>query len=84
MPKQQALTPRRQEVTQVMPYQQQVLPPRCAAPKPSATPMPVSVMRSWPGRMKVPGVGPHLKGPETDNEETDPPPEDPGNAGGAS
>ena len=38
MPKQQAPTPRRQEATQTMPYQQQVLPPRHAAPKPSATP----------------------------------------------
>ena len=34
--------------------------------------------------MKVPEVGPHLKGPETDNEGTDPPPEDPRNTGGAS
>ena len=41
-------------------------------------------MRSWPGRMKVPGVGPHPEGPETDSEGTDPPPEDPGNAGKAS
>ena len=30
--------------------------------------------------MKVPEVGPHPKGLKTDNEETDPPPEDPGNA----
>ena len=38
MPQQQALTPGGQEAMQVMPYQQQVFPPRCAAPKPSATP----------------------------------------------
>ena len=37
-PQQQTPTPRRQEATQVMPYRQQVYPPRCAAPKPSATP----------------------------------------------
>ena len=35
MPQQQAPTPRRQEA---MPYRQQVFPPRCAAPKLSATP----------------------------------------------
>ena len=34
--------------------------------------------------MKVPEVGPHLEGPETDNEGTDPPLEDPGNVSGAS
>ena len=38
MPQQQTPTPGRQEVTQVMPYQQQVYPPQCAAPKLSATP----------------------------------------------
>ena len=38
MPQQQAPTPGGQEVTQVMPYQQQVFPPRRTAPKPSATP----------------------------------------------
>ena len=34
--------------------------------------------------MRVPEVGPHLEGPEIDNEGTDPPPEDLRNAGGAS
>ena len=34
--------------------------------------------------MKVPEVGPHPEGPKTDNEGTDPPPEDPGNVGEAS
>ena len=34
--------------------------------------------------MKVAEVGPHPEGLKTDNGETDPPPEDPGNAGGAS
>ena len=38
MPQQQAPTPGRQEATQAMPYRQQVYPPRCAAPKLSATP----------------------------------------------
>ena len=38
MPQQQAPTPGRQEVTQAMPYRQQVYPPRRAAPKLSATP----------------------------------------------
>ena len=38
MPQQQAPTPGGQEVTQVMPYQQQVFPPRCTAPKLSTTP----------------------------------------------
>ena len=38
MPQQQAPTPRGQEVTQATPYQQQVFPPKCPAPKPSATP----------------------------------------------
>ena len=38
MPQQQAPTPGRQEVMQATPYQQQVLPPKCPAPKPSATP----------------------------------------------
>ena len=38
MPQQQAPTPRGQEATQAMPYQQQVFPPRCPAPRPSATP----------------------------------------------
>ena len=37
-PQQQAPTPRKQEVTQAMPYRQQVYPPQCTAPKPSATP----------------------------------------------
>ena len=32
----------------------------------------------------MPEVGPHLEGPEIDNEGTDPPPEDPRNASGAS
>ena len=40
-------------------------------------------MRGQPGRMKVPGAGPHPKGPETDDEGADPPPEDHGNAGRA-
>ena len=34
--------------------------------------------------MRVPEVGPHCKDLGTGNEGTDPPPEDPGNAGGAS
>ena len=38
MPQQQVPTPGGQEATQVMPYQQQVFPPRRAAPKMSATP----------------------------------------------
>ena len=38
MPQQQAPTPRGQEVMQAMPYQQQVFPPRCPAPKPITTP----------------------------------------------
>ena len=38
MPQQQAPTPGRQEATQATPYQQQVFPPKCPAPKPSATP----------------------------------------------
>ena len=38
MPQQQAPTPGRQEVTQATPYRQQVFPPKCPAPKPSATP----------------------------------------------
>ena len=38
MPQQQAPTPGRQEVMQATPYQQQVFPPKCPAPKPSATP----------------------------------------------
>ena len=38
MPQQQAPTPRGQEATQVMPYRQQVFPPQCTAPKPSAIP----------------------------------------------
>ena len=38
MPQQQAPTPRRQEATQAMSYQQQVYPPRRTAPKPSTTP----------------------------------------------
>ena len=37
-PQQQAPTPRRQEATQATPYWQQVYPPQCTAPKPSATP----------------------------------------------
>ena len=37
-PQQQAPTPGRQEVMQATPYQQQVLPPKCPAPKLSATP----------------------------------------------
>ena len=38
MPQQQAPAPGGQEVTQATPYQQQVFPPRCAAPKLSTTP----------------------------------------------
>ena len=37
-PQQQVPTPGRQEVTQATPYRQQMLPPKCPAPKPSATP----------------------------------------------
>ena len=37
-PQQQAPTPRGQEATQATPYRQQVFPPKCPAPKPSATP----------------------------------------------
>ena len=37
-PQQQAPTPGRQEATQATPYRQQVFPPKCPAPKPSATP----------------------------------------------
>ena len=38
MPQQQAPTPGRQEAMQATPYQQQVFPPKCPAPKLSATP----------------------------------------------
>ena len=38
MPQQQAPTPGRQEATQATPYRQQVFPPKCPAPKLSATP----------------------------------------------
>ena len=38
VPQQQASTPGRQEATQATPYRQQVFPPECPAPKPSATP----------------------------------------------
>ena len=38
MPQQQAPTPRGQEAMQATPYRQQVFPPKCPAPKPSATP----------------------------------------------
>ena len=38
MPQPQAPTPGGWEVMQVTPYQQQVFPPQCTAPKPSATP----------------------------------------------
>ena len=38
MPQQQAPTPGGQEVTQAMPYRQQVFPPQRTAPKSSATP----------------------------------------------
>ena len=38
MPHQQAPTPGRQEAKQATPYRQQVFPPKCPAPKPSATP----------------------------------------------
>ena len=37
-PQQQAPTPGRQEAMQATPYRQQVFPPKCPAPKPSATP----------------------------------------------
>ena len=38
MPQQQVPTPGGREVTQATPYRQQVFPPKCPAPKPSATP----------------------------------------------
>ena len=38
MPQQQVPTPGRQEAMQATPYRQQVFPPKCPAPKPSATP----------------------------------------------
>ena len=38
MPQQQAPTPGGWEAMQATPYQQQVFPPKCPAPKPSATP----------------------------------------------
>ena len=37
-PQQQSPTPGGQEAMQAMPYRQQVFPPQCTAPKPSATP----------------------------------------------
>ena len=47
-------------------------------------PVPVRVTRSWPEKMKAPEVGPCPEGLRTSNEGTDPPPEDPRNASGAS
>ena len=38
MPQQQAPTPGEWEATQATPYRQQVFPPKCPAPKLSATP----------------------------------------------
>ena len=77
MPQQQAPTPGGQEATQVKSDQQQVFPPRRAAPKQRPPPVPARVMRSWLGKMKAPEVGPHPEGLRTDNEGNDPPPEDP-------
>ena len=83
MPQQQASTPRGQEVTPAMPYQQQVFPPKCPAPKPSTTPSASQGHRDPAGeRRKVPEVGPHPKGLRTDNDGADPPPEDPRSADG--
>ena len=80
MPQQQAPTPRGQEVMQVMPYQQQVFPPRCTAPKQSATLVPARFTGTQPEKRKVPEVGPHPEGLRTGKEGTNPPPENPGSA----
>ena len=82
-PQQWAPTPGRQETNQATPYQQQVYPPD-VPPQSRAPPLvPVRVTRSQPGKAKMPGVGPHPEGLKADTRETDPPPEDPGNAGEA-
>ena len=55
-------------------------PPPSKAP-PLAT---VRVTVRWPGKAKMPEVGPHPKGLKADTRETDPPPKDLGNANEAS
>ena len=82
-PQQQAPTPGGQEVTQAMPYRQQVFPPKRPAPKPSATQVPARITGTRPERWKAPEVGPCPEGLRTGNEGTDPPPEDPRSADGA-
>ena len=80
MPQQQVPTPRGQEVTQATPYQQQMFPPQCPAPKLSTTPVPARVMGTRLEKRKAPEVGPHPEGLRTGNEGTNPPPEDPRSA----
>ena len=60
------------------------VPPNAPPPSQALPLVPVRVMRSWPGKTKMPGVGPHPKGLKANTVETDPPQEDPGNAGEAS
>ena len=81
MPQQQAPTPGRQEV---MPYRQLVFPPRRAAPKPSATPSasqdheePAREEEGTRGRSSSQGFQDRQR-----RNRSDPPSEDPGNAGG--
>ena len=84
MPQQQAPTPEGRKRPQLLLIGSRcthldTLPPGRVPP-----PVPVRVVRSQPEKMKAPEVGPHPEGLRTGNEGTDPPPEDPGNAGRAS
>ena len=84
MPQQQAPTPEGRKLPKRLLISSRcthldALPPSQAPP-----PVPARVVRSRPGKMKAPEVGPPPKGPKINNEGTDPPPEDPGNASEAS
>ena len=75
-PQQQAPTPGRQEATQATPFRQQVFPPKCPAPKPSATPSASQDHGDPAGEAGAPGVGPHPEGLRIGEEGVGPPPKD--------
>ena len=89
-PQQQMPTPRRQGTNQATPYRQQVVPtsmPQWSSEQPPLNKVlplaPVRAALRQPEKAKMPEVSLHPEGLKVDTGKTDPPPEDPGNAGKA-
>ena len=76
MPQQPACTPGEQETRLATPYQQQVFPPKCPAPKSSAPLVPARIKKAPLRRLEALGVGPLLRGLGKDREGASPQRED--------